>query len=307
VQAGGNTTGQVLFTNQTGAARQVRLELDTTGASASISPGGAFPVPAANPPSVPFTVTVSKTSPTGTAWLRVKVVDATTGQVYNEVTQVITVKKPPGFWATWLWRIIGLLILLALIIAGLFALRARRRWKKSVTDLTAYLRRDGTELGAPLKAPQKWSDTFSFIIHDEGGPDPRLDWPQPGMPVYQARRSGNGMVRLLTPNGDGYDIVVGSSGERLEHNGLELAFRDRRRTRARGGHGGHGGPQRARVPASPGTGATAVDPLDPFYQPPAPGPTRLDSVDSFHEQETRDITHPPAQYPPTPPDEDWLH
>lgn len=306
VQAGGNVTGQVIFANQTGAARQVRLVLDTTGAAASISPSGAFPVPAVNSPSVPFTVSVSGTSSTGTAWLRVKVVDATTGQVYNEVTQDVTVTKPPGFLAQWLWRMIGLGALAALIVAGLFALRARRRWKKSVTDLTAILRRDGTELGAPLKAPRKWSDTFTFIIHDEGGSDPRLDWPHPGMPVYQVRRSGNGMVKLLTPTNDSYDIVVGSSGERLEHNGLVLAFRDHRRARARsGGAGGPARPQPVTKPPTPGQ--APLDPLDHFYQQPAPSPTRLDPVDSFHEQGTRDVPYPAAQYPPTSPDEDWLH
>jgi hypothetical protein len=199
----------------------------------------------------------------------------------------------------------------------MLALRARRRWLRSINDLTAILRRDGTELGAPLRAPQKWSDTFTFIIHDEGGRDPRLDWPQPGIPAYQVKRSGNGMVRLLAPNNDSYDIVVGSAGERLEHNGLDLAFRDRRRARARGGGGRTSAPQRVPgvLPVQP---SAQSDPLDPFYQPQPQNPTRLDQVDvngqrsadvpDLHDQRTMDVPYPPpAQYPPASADDDWLH
>jgi hypothetical protein len=317
VQDGGSLAGQVIFTNQTGAARQVKLVLDSATGTASISPSGAFPVPAGNPPSVPFTVTVDRNAPTGPAWFRVSVVDATTGQVYNEVTQNVTVKKPPGFLAQWLLPIIGLLVLLALIIAGLLALRARRRWRKNVADLTAILRRDGHELGAPLRAPQKWSDTFTFIIHDEGGPDPRLDWPQPGVPVYLVRRTSHGMVRLLTPNNnDSYDIVVGSAGERLEHNGLELAFRDRRTRR------GSSGPTGKRSGATPPSmappamaapaGMSMGDPLDDsypgqgYYPPPnGQNPTRLDNAIPFDEQQTGEVHYPPPQYPPASED-DWL-
>jgi hypothetical protein len=123
------------------------------------------------------------------------------------------------------------------------------------------------------------------------------------VPVYQVKRSGNGMVRLLAPNGDGYDIVVGSAGERLEHNGLELAFRDRRRARARGGGGGRTTPPQRAAQTPP---VTAQDPLDPFYQPQAQNPTRLDPVD-LHDQRTMDVPYPPAQYPPTSADDDWLH
>ncbi len=116
------------------------------------------------------------------------------------------------------------------------------------------------------------------------------------------------MVRLMAPNGDGYDIVVGSAGERLEHNGLELAFRDRRRARARGGGGRTHDPAAARradtVPS------TAQDPLDPFYQPQVTdSPTRdwRPSVGDLHDQRTMDVPYPPAQYPPTSADDDWLH
>ncbi len=304
VGAGGTLGGTIDFTNQTGGAKQVLLKLTADGTAASISPSTPITVPSqasGNPPSVPFTVTIGKQA--GLASLELQVVDATTGQVYNTVADEIQVTTPPPWYKKYLGLIIGVIIALALLIAGLLALRARRRWRRSINDLTAILRRDGTELGAPLRAPQKWSDTFTFIIHDEAGRDPRLDWPQPGVPVYQAKRSGNGMVRLLAPSGDGYDIVVGSAGERLEHNGLELAFRDRRRARARGGGGGRTTPPQRAAQTPP---VTAQDPLDPFYQPQAQNPTRLDPVD-LHDQRTMDVPYPPAQYPPTSADDDWLH
>lgn len=314
VAAGGTLSGTVDFTNQTGGAKQVLLKLTANGTTASVGPSTPITVPAqasGNGPSAPFTVTIGKQA--GLASLELQVVDASTGQVYNTVADEIQVTTPPPWWKKYLGLIIGVIIALALLIAGLLTLRARHRRRIAVNDLTAFLRRDGTELGEPLRAPQKWSDTFTFIIHNEAGPDARLDWPQPGVPVYQVKRSRNGMVRLLAPNGDRYDIVVGSAGERLEHNGLELAFRDRRRARARGGGGRT--PQPQRVPPVPPV--HAQDPLDPFYQPQAQNPTRLDPVDfngqrtadvtDLHDQRTIDVPYPPAQHPPTSADDDWLH
>jgi von Willebrand factor type A domain len=320
VGAGGTLGGTIDFTNQTGRAKQVLLKLTADGTTASVSPTTPITVPSqasGNPPSVPFTVTIGKQA--GLASLELQVIDASTGQVYNTVADEIQVTTPPPWYIRYLGLIIGVIIALALIIGGLLAVRARRRYIRGVNDLTAILRRDGAELGAPLRAPQKWSDTFTFIIHDEGGRDPRLDWPQPGVPVYRVKRSGNGMVRLLTPTNDSYDIVVGSPGERLEHNGLELAFRDRRRARARGGGGKTPPPQRVSgVPP-----VVPSDPLDPFYQPQAQNPTRLDPVDfhdqratggvaDLHDQRTMDVPYPPpAQYPSAPSasadDDDWLH
>jgi len=231
VQAGKTITGRVVFTNSTGATRNVRLRLtaERTGTTL-VSPTGPIRVPTGDPPNVPFTVAIGKDSPTGPAEIIIAAIDAATGQVYASVPLQLTVIQPPGFLAKWRWIIIALLILLTLIIVGLLTLRAHRRRNESVSDLTAILRRDGNQLGAPLKAPRKWSNVFLFIIRDEGSFAPRLDWPQPGMPIYQVRRSGNGMVRLLTPTGDNYDIVVGGPGKRLEHNGLDLAFREVRST-----------------------------------------------------------------------------
>lgn len=313
VSAGGALTGSIDFTNQTASARQVLLKLTADGTTASVSPSTPVTVPArasGNPPSVPFTVSIDKSARAGLASLELQLVDARTGQVYNTVADEIQVTTPPGFLAKWLWPLIGLVIALALIISGLLALRAYQRRRVSVADLTAILRRAGAEV-SELRAPGKWSDTFTFIIHDGAGPRPLLDWPQPGVPVYQARRSGNGMVKLLAPNGDSYDIVVGGSGERLEHNDLELAFRDRRRTR--GGGGARAPRQAARPAVSNQAPHDPLDPVNPYYSPSAPSPTRIEPVDSLYEQQTRDIPYAPPQHPAAPPqypvttDEDWLH
>jgi hypothetical protein len=313
VGAGGTLSGNIDFINQTGSARQVLLKLTASGTTASISPSTPITVPAqatGGSQSVPFTVSIDKSAQAGPASLELQVVDATTRQGYNTVADEIKVTTPPGFLAKWLWPIIGLIIALVLIIAGLLALRAYNRWKRSVNDLTAILRRDGSELGTPLRAPQKWSDTFTFVIHNEDGPDPQLDWPQPGMRVYQVRRSGTGMVRLLTPPGDSYDIVVGGPGERLEHNGFELAFRDRRH--ARGGRGSMRRRGTGQAPEPPTPAVPQLDPLDPLLQSAPSSPTRVDSVSPFHEQPTGELQYPPSRYPPptqypsAPTDEDWL-
>ena len=269
VQAGSSITGNLVFTNQTGAARQVRLELDKSGAIASITPAGPITVPAKNPPSAPFTVSFAKDSPAGTAWIRVKAVDAANPSVvYNQETLNVTVTQPPGFIAKYLWYFIGLLALIALIIAAVLWRRAVIRARKDVRGLVAILRRNGEQLGKELPAPNRWSDLFRFIIRDEADPTARLDFPQAGIPQYQVRRSGAGEVKLTTPaGGEPYDVVVGGPGEVMAHNGLELAFRDTHHLR--GGRSGGRGPSRRPpsprptpppAPSSPGQNGTSTIP-----------------------------------------------
>lgn len=253
VQVGSGITGQVIFTNQTGAAKHVNLLLSTSGANASItSPTGPITASAGNPPSVPFTVSFAKDSPVGSAWLEVKVVDAANpGLVYNEVTLNVTVTKPPGFFGKYKWDIAGIVIAIILLILGLLWRREVIRRRKDVRGLVAILRRNGVQLGRELPAPSRWSDVFRFMIRDEAEPTARLDFPQTGFSEYRVRRSRPGEVKLTTPaGGEPYDVVVGGPGETMDHNGLELAFRDTRRTRAgRGGGGGRGGLHRPNGPA----------------------------------------------------------
>ena len=233
VQVGQGITGQVSTLNETGAPRSVRLELTTNHATAVItSPSGPIAVKSGRPPSVPFTITVDRDSPTGAAWFEVKAVDAANpGLVYSDATMNVTVTKPPGFLAKYKWEIIGILALIILAVLAVLWMRAAHRRKVDVRGLVAILRRNGEQLGAELKAPSKWSDTFRFIIRDEEGKTARLDYPQPGFSVFSVKRVANGEVRLITPAGERYDVVVGASGEVMD-NGLEIAFRDTRRRRA---------------------------------------------------------------------------
>jgi hypothetical protein len=262
VQAGDGITGQVVFTNQTGSAKQVRLELSSSGTNASItSPDGAITVPSSNPPSVPFTVSVAKDSPVGSAWLQVRIVDAANpGLVYNEEILTVRVTKPPGFLAKYLWDIIGILVALALIVLATLWRRAVIRRRKDVRGLIAILRRNGEQLGKELPAPNRWSDVFRFIIRDEAEPGARLDFPQAGFSEYRVKRAGPGEVKLMTPaGGEPYDVVISGPGEVMDHNGLELAFRDTRRPR--GGRAGGGRRPPGRPKAS--SGSTQTQPLDP--------------------------------------------
>jgi hypothetical protein len=267
VQAGGSITGHVVFTNQTGAARQVRLALNTSGANASItSPAGPITAPSGNPPSIPFTISFDKDSPPGSAWLQVQVTDAANPSlVYNQTTLNVTVTKPPGFLAKYLWDIIGIIALVILAILAVLWRRAVIRSRKDVRGLIAVLSRDGEQMGRELTAPNRWSDVFRFIIRDEAEPNPRLDYPAAGFSDYQARRSGPGEVKLVTPaGGEPYDVVVGGPGEVMDHNGLALAFRDTRRPKG-------GRSQRAPRPRPPRT-------TTPMPTTASPSPTPADST-----------------------------
>jgi hypothetical protein len=256
VQAGSNITGQVAFTNQTGSATQLRLVLSPAIPDATLtSPTAPFTVQSGSPANEPFAVTVAKDSPTGTINVRVEAIDATSGLVYGELAQDFTVTKPPGFLAQWWPDILGVLIAIAAIIVAIVWRRKVIRDRKDVRGLVAILRRNGEPLGGELKAPSKWSDTFPFTIRDRLDPvglggqvglgdgftlgagglqaDPWLAFWEPGLPQYIARRSKvGGEVRLTTPAGhEPYDVVIGGPGVYMDHNGLELAFRDTRRPR----------------------------------------------------------------------------
>jgi hypothetical protein len=291
VQAGSSLTGNLVFTNQTGTAKRVRLELVTSGAKASItSPSGTITVPAKNPPSVPLTISFAKDSPAGTAWLHVRVVDAANpGVAYNGETAIVTVTQPPSLFEKILPYLLGLLALIALIVAAILWRRAVIRARKDVRGLVAILRRNGEQLGKELPAPNRWSDLFRFIIRDEAEPTARLDFPQAGIPEYQVKRSGSGEVKLTTPaGGEPYDVVVGGPGEVMDHNGLELAFRDTHHLRGgRGGWGGERGGSRRPPRPQPAAPPPASSPFDPN------GTSAIPSA-------------PPAPSAPSAPKDEWL-
>ncbi len=199
---------------------------------------------------------------TGAAWFEVRAVDAANPSlVYSDVTMNVTVTKPPGFLAKYMWAILGILVLIVLAVLAWLWLRAAHRRKVDVRGLIAILRHDGEQLGAELKAPSKWSDIFRFIIRDEEQQTARLDYPQPGFSAYTVKRTTNGEVRLITPAGERYDVVVGGPGEVMEDNGLELAFRDLRRRRVTPRPGATR-PGRAGTPAGGPAPQTMPQPVD---------------------------------------------
>jgi von Willebrand factor type A domain len=233
VQVGDSISGSVDFTNQTGTTRHVLLKLTASGATATISPSTPIPVPSTssgNPPSVPFTVTIDKSSPAGPAGLEVQAIDADTGQPYNAASDEVTVTTPPGFLVKYRWEIIGVLAAILLALLAAFVSWKISRNRKDVRGLVATLRRGGVQAGRELEPEGKWAEVFPFIIRDESSPSPRLDHPPKvsSVGLYQVRRAGRGLVRLTTPMGlRPYEVEVNGPGQDLG-NGFELAFRDTR-------------------------------------------------------------------------------
>jgi hypothetical protein len=257
VQAGRGIGGELKFTNP-GAARTVRLSLSVSHAFATIaSPAGEITVPSGSPPSMPFTIHFAGDSPTGPAWLQVKVVDASNGTVYNAATVEVTVTKPKGIVGQYLWAFIGGPILLILVGLLLWLRRRARRRASYVSGLFAIIRRDGERV-AELKAPGKRSDTFRFVIRDAGQATAWLDYPRPDDEPYTARRGRTGQVKVVAPTGVEYDITVGGVGEPLP-GGLQLAFRDARRAgRPRAAANGNG--TSTRPPVDSGDTVPSSDP-----------------------------------------------
>jgi von Willebrand factor type A domain len=295
VQAGTGVTGQVSFTNTTGISRQVRLVLDTSGAAAAISPGGPILVPAGNPPRIPFAVTVDRSSSAGAAWFRVEVVDATTGQLYNEATLNVNVTIPAAWYSTYWWAIVVIIVLLALLIlAALWWLRVIRA-RRDARGLVAILRLGGVPAGPELSATGKYAEVFPFVIRDETSPAPRLDHPTTGagIPVYRVRRARRGVVTLATPVGLRAEVEVGGAGQILG-NGLELAFRDTRHPDWTG---------------SPGPARSASWTGSPESAPPAsaPGSSPAPDYEPGDWAGPAAIPYPSTPYQPSrPPDDDWL-
>lgn len=231
VQAGNSIKGQVTFSNQTGSARSVRFLLTAIGATATLAnPPGPITVPSNNLLAQAFTITFSKNSPPGVALVRLEVADTATGQVYGTSVQEITVTESPGIIAAYFWVIISTIIGLSLLITGMLW-RHQIRMRKDVRGLVATLERHGEKLDF-LKAPDKWSDTFAFIVRDRQEGDARLDYPVHGTPVYTARRIGPGKVSFFTQSGaQPVTVAVNGPSTQLERNGLSIAFLDNRPNR----------------------------------------------------------------------------
>jgi von Willebrand factor type A domain len=229
VESGGSIAGRVIFTNQAGSARRVRLVLSPTGADVSLSsPNGPITVPPGAPRTVPFTVTVARDAPAGPALIRVEVIDAATSKVYATAEQALTVTRPPGFIAQWWPLLVGLIALIAAVAAGTVWRRVVRVRRVNFHGLVAVLRRNDDELDV-LKAPDKPSSTFRFIIRnvrDDEEETSRLDHPAPGFAQYTVKRVGPRKVLLTAPTGENSEMIIDGYGKEVGHNGLILAFRD---------------------------------------------------------------------------------
>ncbi len=253
VQAGGTINGQVILSNDTTSAQQVKLAATVSGATASLtSPSGAVAVRPGGSSTVPFTITVSGDSRTGTALVQVMAVNAATNVALNSTEQDFTVTKPPGFLARYWWAIIALVVLLILLLLAALWRRQVVRDRKNVRGVEITLWRGGEQKGRPLAAEKKYDEVFEFIIIGDDTPNPHLDHKgRATAGVYQVRRGKQGFLRLVAPSGlRPYDVEL--HGPRVDlGNGLELSFRDTRHAN----WGGSGQPASAYAPAGFGGGS----------------------------------------------------
>lgn len=292
VRRGSSIQGQIILANTTGAARQIRVALGhVSNAVVRLTrPAGPVAVSSGRPPPVPFTIYFGKDSPVGSAWLTIKVSDAANSSiVYADGPPLnVAVTTPPGFVTKYLWLVVGIIALIALIVAAVLLARARRRYNKDVRPLRVQVSHDGSAWSTEHRPLGKWTDTFLFVIRDEGNANARPEQPDPAnpAPVYTAKRIGSGQVRLWPPGGQPRDVTLGSAGVELDQ-GLRVSFRDIRR--------------RATVPPS-------VGPVPPVPPPPsesAPLPSNGQTTSVPPEPST-----PPVQVPPDQAggwDDPWLN
>jgi hypothetical protein len=263
VQAGGSLPVDVVFTNSTGTAQKVLLTVSGNGTSPSIAGTSSVQtVPAGPSRTVPFSVAFPANSSAGVTLVQVTAAAAANSkQVYASAPFDVTVTKPPGFWAKYLWDVIGAVIVLILIALFVRWRRAVHRWRMDVRGLVAYLQRDGTQL-SELAAPSRWNDSFRFAIRDPDERAPRLDYEESGLPLYSVRRSGNREVTLTTPAGTEYeDIVLGGPAVSVGGTKLQLALvEDRRRPVPWWAARTDRGPRRRRKKHVPRSTATASTP-----------------------------------------------
>ena len=289
VAAGSGLPLKVAFSNGTGSAQKVLLTVKGDTSKPAI--GGTSPqvtVPAGCQETVSFSVDFPAGTTKGLDSVQVAAVDAgNPSHVFNTASFDVTVTKPPGIWDKYHWYIIGVIILILLLLLYLWRRRAVTRWRMDVRGLTAYLRRDQTQL-SELPAKTRAGGSFLFVIQDPEGRSPQLDYEESGLPPYTVRRSGNREVTLTTPAGARFeDVVLGQDAVRVAGTKLQLAFTDdRRRPKPWWAAGVDRGPRRRRKkprpPAPPSFGTPgqppsaptpgAPEPVEPAG-PASPGPT----------------------------------
>ncbi|MGD0066798.1 MAG: VWA domain-containing protein [Streptosporangiaceae bacterium] len=277
VQAGSGIPLTVTFNNSTGSPQKVLLTVKGDATKPTI--GGTSPevtVPAGKQETVSFSVAIPANSPKGLDSVQVAAVDAgNPSHAFNTASFDVMVTKPPGIWGKYRWYIIGLIILLVLILLYLWRRRAVTRWRMDVRGLTAYLRREETQL-SELPAKTRAGDSFFFVIRDPEEKTAQLDYAESGLPPYTVRRSGNREVTLTTPAGARFeDVVLGQDSVPVASTKLQLAFTDdRRRPRPWWAAGVERGPRRRRrklrPPAPPSFGTPGQPPSAPTPGAPEP-------------------------------------
>jgi hypothetical protein len=292
VQVGGTIPGQVVITNQTGSAQQVKLVASVSGATAALtSPSGPVTVRSGSPSTVPFTITVARDSQIGTALVQVEAVNAATGQVLNTAQQDVTITKPPGFLAKWWWAIAGLVVLVVLAILAALWRRQVIRDRKNVRGVEITLWHGGEQKGRPLSAEKRYDEVFEFIIMGDDTPNPHLDHKgRATTGVYQVRRGKPGFLRLVALSAGLKPHDVELHGPRVDlGNGLELSFSDTRHV----DWGGSGASALTYAPA--GYGGT------PSYS--GAGGTSAGSYSATSDASGTGNPAAPAGYAPSP--DDW--
>ena len=284
VNPGKAVRGTVTVKNDTGRTVRARLMLDGPPQTrAAVSPGGGFAVPP-GASTHDFTVPFGKDAALGGTSLTVRLVDeADLSKVYANGQLTVTIENPPGWIDHNGWAVTGAIFLLVLALAAGLTKRRAVRAERDVRGLRAsLLRRDGVQLGPPLKAPGIWSDKFRFAIRDAGGSKPRLDRPGSRDRAYTAWRRRDGRVGVRGPDGTTWQIELNGAGEPVA-DGLLLTFHDvrkhhrpaprRGRGRGRGGSSGRGsvrkGPTgpRQNEPSLNGADRTGVRPSSPASPP----------------------------------------
>jgi hypothetical protein len=240
VQRGQGLRGQIVFSNQTGKEQQVRVTLSASHALATVgSPRYVLSVPSGRT-QASFAVAISKVSPLGSGLVTVQAVNAShPNQVYGQAQVLVTVLPEPTLLSKYLWELLAVLLLMAMLLIFSYARRGIRRAELDVRGMRVTLHSNGVSL-AEYKAPSKRADALRFVVkNDPATGEPRIDRARSGDHSFTARRQlehgrRSGVVTVTTDQGDKHEIQLGGQALTIDK-GMEIAFHDRRRGRSPGG------------------------------------------------------------------------
>lgn len=205
VAPGGQVTGTLQLSNQTGKPHTIRLLPEDTPTGVTVTPPTISLPAASGTTSYPFTLHFASSVPLGAVTGHINAVDAATGSLYAQGPIVTKVALPPkiySYWWFWVLAVLGAgLVVLALwlLLAGL----GRRRNESSMEQIELILYDGGRPIDT-LLAPAGCGSKLPFSI-DRSRPNlPRLESDFSGGSEYVARRwrgrrhVGGGIVVLRT-------------------------------------------------------------------------------------------------------------